>query len=71
MPRTVLLYRLIMPPVKDFRAGDDFVEAPIGTHWGFGPLILDLAHTPDARRTGGFSNRAGNSRLRGIADTFA
>jgi len=33
MPRTLLTYRLIVAPVKDFPANDDFVEARHRRGW--------------------------------------
>jgi hypothetical protein len=53
MPRTVLLYRLIMPPVKDLRAGDDFVEARHRDALGVWAADFGLGAHPGRKEDGG------------------
>jgi hypothetical protein len=53
MPRTVLLYRLIMAPVKDFPAGVDFVEARHRHGWGGWDAFFGLGAHPGRKGDGG------------------
>jgi hypothetical protein len=46
MPREVLFYRLIMAPVKDSPAGDDFVEARHRDRLGVAAAVFRLGAHP-------------------------